>query len=97
MTVHAYGEFYLVQEPIAKMRSVPMVNLTSANYHVPKIERRIWLVKEICRATRHSLPFTRLPVILTINIVLNNVKLLGYFPTTARILTNISPRAIMTG
>ena len=74
-----------------------MVNLTSANEHVPNIERIIWVVKERCRATRYSLPFMRLPVILTTNIVLNNVNILGYFPTTSEILTNISPRAIMTG
>ena len=74
-----------------------MDNLTSANEHVPEIERIIRALKERCRATRHSLPFMRLPVILTINIVLNNVKLLGYFPTTTGILTTISTRAIMTG
>ena len=39
----------------------------------------------------------RLPVILAINIVLNNVNILVYFPTTDGILATISPRAIMTG
>ena len=33
----------------------------------------------------HSLPFMRLPVILNINIVLNNVNILVYLPTTAGI------------
>ena len=74
-----------------------MVDLTSANVHVPKTERRIHVVNERFRATRHSLPFMRFPVILTINIVLNNVKILGYFPTTAGISTIISHREIMTG
>ena len=74
-----------------------MVNLTSSNEHVPEIERRIRVVKERYRATRHSLPFMRLPVILTINIVFKNVKLLGYFPTTDGILTTISTRAIVNG
>ena len=55
--------------------------MTSDNEHVPKIERIIRIAKEICRATRNSLPLIRLPVILTINIVLNNVKLLGYLHT----------------
>ena len=96
-TVHADGKFYPLQEIIVEMSSGPMVNLTSANELVPKIEGRILVVKESCRSTRHSLPFMRLPVILTINILLNNVKLLGYFPTNAGILKIISPRAIMTG
>ena len=74
-----------------------MDNLMSDNKHIPKIERRILVVKERCRATRHSLPFMRLPVIFTFNILLNNVNILGYSPTTAGISTTISPRAIMTG
>ena len=44
----------------------------------------------------HSLLFISLSVILTIDIVLKNVKLLGYFPTTAGILTTISTRVIKT-
>ena len=78
-TVHTNGEFAPVRELIAEMSSGPMVNLASANKHVPKIEQRIRVVKEWCRSTRQSLTFIRFPVILTINIVLNNVKLLGYF------------------
>ena len=74
-----------------------MVNLTSANEHIPKIEQRIRVLKERYSATSHSLPLMRLPVILTINMVLNNVNLLVYFPTTAGNLTAISPRAIITG
>ena len=86
-----------MREIIAEMSSGPMVNLVSANENAPKIEQIIWVAKERCRATIYSLPFTRLPAILTINIVLKNVKLLGYLPTTADIMTNISPREIMTG
>ena len=86
-----------MRELIAEISSGQMVNLTSADEHVPKIEKRIWVVKESCRSTRHSLPFMRLPVILTINIVLNNVKILGYFPKTAGISKTISPREIITG
>ena len=74
-----------------------MGNLTSANNYVPKIDRILRVVKERCRGTRHSLLFMRLPVILDINIVLNNVNLLGYFPTTAGILKTISTIEIMIG
>ena len=41
-TVTNDGEFAPVQELIAEISIVPMVNLTSANEHVPEIERRIW-------------------------------------------------------
>jgi hypothetical protein len=49
--VHADGEFAPIKTLIEAMSGVPMVNLASANEHVPKIERRIWVVKERCRAT----------------------------------------------
>jgi hypothetical protein len=64
-----------------------MVNLTSANEHVPEIERRMRVVNERCRATRHSLPFHTIPKLMTIHIVLNVVKLLNFFPTKGEFLT----------
>jgi hypothetical protein len=78
-TVHADGELAPLKTLIESMPGGPMVNLTSANEHVPEIERRIWVVKERCRATRHSLPFHTIPKLMTIHIVLNVVKLLNFF------------------
>jgi hypothetical protein len=75
----------------------PMVNLESANEHVPKIEQRIRVVKERCRATRHSLPFERIPKLMTIHIVLNVVKLLNCVPTKGGISDILSPKTIMSG
>ena len=69
-TFHGDGEFVLVRELIAEISSGPMVNLTSANKHVPWIDWRIHVEKERCRTTRHSLPFMSFPVILNIYIVL---------------------------
>ena len=96
-TVNADGEFAPVWELITEFSSDMMVNMASANEHVPEIWQIIRVVKKRCRETRHSIPFMRLPVILTINIVFKNVNILGYFPTMAGILTTISPREIMTG
>ena len=96
-TVHTDGEFAPEREIIVEMSSGPMVNLTSANNHFPRIEQIIWLLKERRREIRYSIPFMRLHFILTANIVLENVKVLVYSPTMAGILTTISPRAIMTG
>jgi hypothetical protein len=75
----------------------PRVNLTSANEHVPEIERRIRVVKERARSSRHSLPFNRIPRLLTIYIVFKAVKLLNYFPPKGGISDTVSPRTIMTG
>jgi hypothetical protein len=49
-TVHADGEFAPIKTLIKDMTGGPMVNLASANEHVPEIESRIWVVKERCRA-----------------------------------------------
>jgi hypothetical protein len=64
-----------------------MVNLTSANEHVPEIEHRIRVENERCRATRHSLPFHTIPKLMTIHIVLNVVKLLIFFQKRGEFLT----------
>jgi hypothetical protein len=64
--VHADGEFAPLKPLIESMAGDPMVNLASANEHVPEIERRIWVVKERCRATRHSLPYGIIPKLMTV-------------------------------
>jgi hypothetical protein len=96
-TVHADGEFAPLKPLIESMPGGPMVNLASANEHVPEIERRIRVVKERCRATRHSLPHERLPKIMTIHIVLNVVKLLNFFPTKGGVSDTLSPKTIISG
>jgi hypothetical protein len=83
-TVHADSEFTPLKPLVESMPGGPMVNLASANEHVPEIERRIWVVKERCRATRHSLPYERIPKLMTIHIVLNVVKLLNFFSNQGR-------------
>jgi hypothetical protein len=96
-TVHADGEFAPLKPLIESMPGGPMVNLASANEHVPEIERRIRVVKERCRATQHSLPFEIIPKLMTIHIVPNVVKLLNFFPTKGGVSDTISPKTIMSG
>jgi hypothetical protein len=74
-----------------------VVNLACANEHVPETERRIWVVKERCRATHHSLPFEQILKIMTIHIVLNVVKFLNFFPTKGGVSETLSPKTIMLG
>jgi len=65
--LHADGEFAPLKVLIESMPGGPLVNLASANEHVPEIERRIRVVKERTRGSRHSLPFQRIPKLLTIH------------------------------
>jgi hypothetical protein len=85
--VHADGEFAPLKTLIEAMPGGPMANLVSAHEHVPEIERRIWVVKERYRSTRHSLPFHTIPKLMTIHIVLNVVKLLIFFQPRGEFLT----------
>jgi hypothetical protein len=97
-TVHVDGEFAPLTALIEFMPGGLMVNLASSNEHVPEIKRRIRVVtKERCQATRHSLPFQRMPKLLTIHIVFHAVKLLNFFPTKGGILDTLSRKIIMSG
>jgi hypothetical protein len=96
-TVHAGGEFAPLKPLIESMPGGPMVNLASANEHVPEIEHRIRVVKERCRATWHSLPYEIIPKLITIHIVLNVVKLLNFFSTKGGVSDTLIPKTIMSG
>jgi hypothetical protein len=96
-TVHANGEFAPLKSLIESMTGGPMVNFASANEHVPEIERRIRVVKERCRATWHSLPYERIPKLMTVHVVLNVVKLLNFFSTKGGVSDTLSPKTIMSG
>jgi hypothetical protein len=95
--VHADSEFAPLTPLIESMPGFPMVNLASANEHIPEIEQRIRVVKERCQATRHSLPYERIPKLMTSHIVLNVVKLLNFFPTKGGVSDTLSPNTIMPG
>jgi hypothetical protein len=96
-TVHVDGEFEALKPLIEALPGGPQVNLAAANEHVPEIERRVRVVKERSRATRHSLPFSRLPKLLIIYIVFTSVKLLNFFPPKGGISETLSPKTIMSG
>ena len=75
----------------------PSMNLTRANVHVPKIERGIRVVKERSRALRHSLPYNRIPLIMTIWEILVIARMLNQFPTKNGISNTFSPKTIISG
>ena len=55
-TVHSDGEFAPIQALVAALPGGLMINLSSANEHVPEIKRKIRVMKERCCAARHGLP-----------------------------------------
>jgi hypothetical protein len=78
-TVHADVKLAPLKTLIESITGGPMVNLASANEHVPEIKCWIRVVKGRCRATRHSLPFRKIPKLMKIHILINVVKLLLFF------------------
>ena len=96
-TMHSDGEFAPFQDLIESLPGIPMINLESANEHIPRIKLKIRVVKEPCRSTRHSLPFQHIPKLLTIHILFQTVKLLNILPTKGGIYDTLSPKTIMSG
>jgi hypothetical protein len=73
------------------------LNITSANEHVPEIERRIRVIKERTRATRHELPFTYIPKLMVVYMVRNATMWLNAFPAKGGVSSTLSPRTVLTG
>ena len=73
------------------------MNLTGANEHVTEIERGIRVVKEMSRALRHSLPYNRIPLLMTIRGILVIARMLNQFPTKNGISNTFSPKIILSG
>jgi hypothetical protein len=89
------GEFAPLKHDLSDMAIT--LNVTSANEHVPQIERQIRTIKERARATRHSLPFEYIPALMMIELVYFSTMWINAFPPKGGVSGNISPRGILTG
>jgi hypothetical protein len=74
------GEFKPLQAFMDTVYGTPQLNVTSANEHVPDVERKIRVVKERVRAIIYSIPFNALPAQVLIHAVLFAAKQLNLFP-----------------
>ena len=91
------GEFKPLDGMMSDLYGAPKLNLSSANEHVPEIERKIWVIKERVRAVVYSLPVNALPAVVLVNAVLFVTKQLNLFPVKGGISNQFSPKQIMTG
>jgi hypothetical protein len=89
------GEFASLKANILELGV--SLNITSANEHVPEIERRIRVLKERTRATRHTLPFTYLPKTMVVAMVRNSTTWINTFPAKGGVSATLSPRTVLTG
>ena len=95
--VHVDGKFEPLKPLMQAMPGSPMVNTTSANKHVPEIKQRVRVVKEKSSATKHGLPFSRMPKLIAMFIAFAAAKMLNLFPPKGGASAILSPRTIMSG
>ncbi len=75
----------------------PTLNLASANKHVPKIERKIWVIKERVQAVIYFIPFNSILARMLIHAVVFVVKQLTLFLVKGVLLSKLIPKQIMSG
>lgn len=73
------------------------LNTVSSDEHVPEVERHIRTLKERCRATVNSLPYSKLPSRMIVELVYAMTFWLHAFPAVDGVSPHISPREIVTG
>ena len=96
-TVLADGEFTPLKPLIEALPYGPRVNLSAKDEHVADIECRIRVVKERTRAMRHAMPYSRIPKLLMMYLVLRAIQMLNYFPSKGGVSAALSPMTITSG
>jgi hypothetical protein len=89
------GQFEPLRGDLAEMGIT--LNKCSHEEHVPVAERRIRTLKERCRSICNTLPFTKLPPMLTVQMVSTCNFWLNIYPPKDGISRNINPRELITG
>ena len=93
--VEVDGQFEPLRGALAGMGIT--LNKCSREEHVPVAERRIRTLKERCRCIFNTLPFTKLPGMLTVQMISTCNFWLNIYPPTDGVSRNINPRELITG
>jgi Reverse transcriptase (RNA-dependent DNA polymerase) len=93
--VEVDGQFEPLRGALAGMGVT--LNKCSRDEHVPVAERRIRTLKERCRSICNTLPFTKLPPMLTVQMVSTCNFWLNVYPPKDGVSRNINPRELITG
>ena len=73
------------------------MNICAPGEHVPEVERKISTIKERVQAVITTLPFSKIPPIITAHAVIFSVMWVKFFPPKGGISNTLSPQAIVTG
>ena len=72
-----------------------MINITSENEHVAYIKRQMRVIKEGTISVRKTLPFNKIPKILTICIVFTAARMLNYLPVKGGVFVILITKTII--
>lgn len=93
--VSADNEFHSLEVRLSDLGIA--LNVVSRDEHVPEVERHIRTLKERCRATYNSVPFTSWPARMLIELVYAMNFWIHAFPASDGVSSTISPRELVTG
>ena len=82
---------------IVLMQSGISVNVASAKEHVAGVEQKTRLLKERMRSKRTSLPYKKIPIIMTVDLAKDVVAWLNSFPSKTSLLPYMGTRTLITG
>jgi hypothetical protein len=88
-------QFDVIRGDLAKMNIT--LNTIARGEHVPEVERHIRTIKERVRCVYTTLPFTKIPKRMLVELVYFSVFWLNSFPARDGVSTTLSPRAIVHG
>jgi hypothetical protein len=88
------GQFESIRGDLAELQI--NLNITSANEHVPEVERYIRTLKERTRAVYNTMPFQKVPLRMVAEMVYSSRFWLNSFPALDGISKVLSPRDIIT-
>jgi hypothetical protein len=86
-------EFKCIRDSILPV----LLDTFATDAHVGDVERSICTIKERCRSTIHGLPYSRLPKLMIIELVLYVTQCLNEFPPDGGVSSILSPDFIVTG
>ena len=90
-------EFNGPQFEAALLRQSVAVNAASACEHMGGTERKTRTLKERVRARRSQMPYTKLPKVMTSDLVKDVVSWLNQFPTKSSLIPTMGARPLITG
>ena len=93
--IHGDNEFNF--ESIKDACVSSRLHICAKNKHIPVIERSTRIVEERARFTRHSIPYTCYPEIIT-NVLMEQIEYwLNSFPSTDSLIDSVGPANIVEG